>query len=355
MKPPVSLHKPVSIRLSNRALAGFVLVWMGFGLLLPAMINPPFFLSEGGSNKALLAEIAKLEGELLRLQELKKQQGLSLAEKQALDRQMEIASAQLSKGLQLSEQKHSALLSVPTRRPPVPQNIRYSLPEDGQGVVPRIFIPRMPNLAPLEVAERKEIFIKILLPLILRANDEIKTQRENITRAYQKDDREVLEQYARQYKVSLDKTEAELYDALILRVAPVPVSLALAQAVIESGWGQSRFAAVGNALFGQWVWNDDMGIKARQASDSRASVRAFPDLQASVRAYMLNLNSFYAYEGFRQNRALYNQSKAKFGDMLAELSVYAEIGEKYVTKLKTVIAQNDFRKFSQTKLAPPVF
>ena len=98
-----------------------------------------------------------------------------------------------------------------------------------------------------------------------------------------------------------------------------------------------------------------MGIKARQASDSRASVRAFPDLQASVRAYMLNLNSFYAYEGFRQNRALYNQNKAKFGDMLAELSVYAEIGEKYVTKLKTVIAQNDFRKFSQTKLAPPVF
>ena len=81
---------------------------------------------------------------------------------------------------------------------------------------------------------------------------------------------------------------------------PVPVSLALAQAVIESGWGQSRFAAEGNALFGQWVWNDDMGIKARQASDSRASVRAFPDLQASVRAYMLNLNSFYAYEGFRR-------------------------------------------------------
>jgi len=351
----MSLHKPVSLRLSNKAIAGFMLVSMAFGLLLPAMVSPPFFLSEGGSNKALLAEIAKLESELLRLQELKKQQGLSLAEKQALDRQMEIASAQLSKGLQLSEQKHNAFLSAPTRRPPIPQNIRYSLPADGQGVVPRIFIPRMPNLAPLEVAERKEIFVKILLPLILRANDEIKTQRKNIARAYQKGDREVLEQYAEQYKVSLDKTEAELYDALILRVAPVPVSLALAQAVIESGWGQSRFAAVGNALFGQWVWNDDMGIKARQASDSRASVRAFPDLQASVRAYMLNLNSFYAYEGFRQNRALYNQNKAEFADMLAELSVYAEIGEKYVTKLKTVIAQNDFRKFSQTRLAPPVF
>ena len=113
----MSLHKPVSIRLSNRALAGFVLICMGFGLLLPAMINPPFFLSEGVGNKALLAEIVKLEGELLRLQELKKQQGLSLAEKQALDRQMEIASAQLSEGLQLSEQKHSALLTVPTRRP----------------------------------------------------------------------------------------------------------------------------------------------------------------------------------------------------------------------------------------------
>ncbi len=71
----------------------------------------------------------------------------------------------------------------------------------------------------------------------------------------------MLEAYARQYKVSTKADDSELYQALVMRVAPIPVSLALAQAAIESGWGQSRFTASGNALFGQWVWNDKEGIK----------------------------------------------------------------------------------------------
>jgi Bax protein len=84
-------------------------------------------------------------------------------------------------------------------------------------------------------------------------------------------------------------------------------------------------------------------------------VRTFPDLLASVRAYMLNLNSFYAYEGFRQNRALYNQSSARFDDVLAELSVYAEIGDEYVETLQIVITQNDFNRFNEIKLKAPIF
>ena len=347
----MSLHKQISLRLSNKALAGFVLASIGAGLLLPIIISPPHFLSVEVSHKALFAEIAKLEAELRRLQALKEQQDLSPAEKDEIDRKMDVASAQLSQGLRLSEKNRSRSLAQSARpRPPIPQAINYTLPADGVGAVPRVFIPRMPDLAPLEVAERKDMFIKILLPLILLANDEIKSQRQKIEAAYQRGNRAVLEKYAHHYKVSTKATDAELYQALAMRVAPVPVSLALAQAAIESGWGQSRFTAAGNALFGQWVWNDKKGIKAKQASDSRASVRAFPDLLASVRAYMLNLNSFYAYEGFRQNRALYIQNKTSLDKVVAELSVYAETGAEYVDTLQIVIAQNDFHRFNRFTL-----
>ena len=345
----MSLHQQISLKLSNKALAGFVLASMAAGLLLPIIISPPHFLSVEKSNNALFAEIAKLEAELRRLQSLKEQQGLSPAEKDEIDRKMDVASAQLSQGLRLSEKNRNRSAGAPPR-PPIPQAIKYTLPADGVGAVPRIFIPRMPDLAPLEVAERKDMFIKILLPLILLANDEITSQRQKIDEAYQRGNRKVLEDFSRKYKVSTKATDAELYQALSMRVAPVPVSLALAQAAIESGWGQSRFTAAGNALFGQWVWNDKKGIKAKQASDSRASVRVFPDLLASVRAYMLNLNSFYAYEGFRQNRALYIQNKASLDKVVAELSVYAEIGEEYVETLQIVISQNDFDRFNSFTL-----
>lgn len=353
----MSLHEPVSLKLSNKSLTGFLFVCICAGFLLPAIISPPHFLALKYGNQRLFAEIAKLEAELVRLQDLRSQQGLSVAEQDALDRQLEVASTQLSQGLQRTQsaRSKSTLLSLPTRRPPIPQTVKYSLPTARDGVIPRVFIPRMPNLSPLEVGERKEVFVKILLPLILRANDEILSQRENINTAYQRGDRTTLERFAGQYKIDIEASDAALYQALRLRVVPVPVSLALAQAAVESGWGQSRFTIAGNALFGQWVWNDKVGIKAKQASDSRASVRTFPDLLASVRAYMLNLNSFYAYEGFRQNRALYRQGSARFDEVLAELSVYAEIGDEYVETLQTVIAQNDFNRFNEIKLKAPIF
>ena len=54
--------------------------------------------------------------------------------------------------------------------------------------------------------------------------------------------------------------KADNLDALLIKADEIPVSLALAQAVIESGWGTSRFAYEGNALFGQYVWgNSDTG------------------------------------------------------------------------------------------------
>ena len=111
--------------------------------------------------------------------------------------------------------------------------------------------------------------------------------------------------WARLYRVKSEgKSLEDLQRDLLQRADMVPVSLALAQAAIESGWGTSRFARQGNALFGQWAWQADAGLKPAEASNSRAVVRSFPNLFGSVRAYMHNLNTHSSYATFRERRTM---------------------------------------------------
>ena len=133
----------------------------------------------------------------------------------------------------------------------------------------------------------------------------------------------------------------------------MPHSLALAQAAVESGWGQSRFAKEGNALFGQWAWSADEGIKPLDASNSRAVIRSFATIYDSVFAYIHNLNTHYAYQDFRDVRAEdIAQGKRISGLKLARyLTAYAELGEKYVYTLQSMILQNRFDIYETYRLA----
>ena len=91
---------------------------------------------------------------------------------------------------------------------------------------------------------------------------------------------------------------------LKIRMDEIPVSLALAQAAKETGWGTSRFAIEGNALFGQWTYSGE-GIKpAAAGKDEKHKVMAFSVLKASVRAYQRNLNTHASYKEFRKARAI---------------------------------------------------
>ena len=122
------------------------------------------------------------------------------------------------------------------------------------------------------------------LPLILAANEEIGMRRSAIKRAASANDRGALKKWAQLYRIDVGKQSAQdLRDDILLRADVIPVSLALAQAAVESGWGTSRFAVQGNALFGQWAWKESAGLKPLQASNDRAVVRSFPNLFGSVR------------------------------------------------------------------------
>ena len=134
----------------------------------------------------------------------------------------------------------------------------------------------------------------------------------------------------------------------------IPTSLALAQAAKETGWGTSRFALEGNALFGQWTWSGE-GLKPKDSDSSEGhKVMKFNILQASVRAYQRNLNTHKSYKEFRKARAeLRSQGKELDSIILSEhLDKYAETGTKYVEILQQIIEQNNLKDFDDAKLLP---
>ena len=221
-------------------------------------------------------------------------------------------------------------------------------------LVPREFISHIPesHLA-LTGTAQKDSFVKMVLPLILASNEEITKRRDAIKRAYENGDRATLEKWATLYKIDvIDQDNAALKALLLRRADTVPVPLALAQAAVESGWGTSRFAVQGNALFGQWAWRDKAGIRPLNPSDDRAVVRSFGTLLGSVRAYMHNLNTHFHYQKFRDARAgLRDRPKAGDSKILVKfLDRYAEIGRVYVTKLQTLIRTNGFGRYARANL-----
>ena len=134
----------------------------------------------------------------------------------------------------------------------------------------------------------------------------------------------------------------------------VPASLAIAQAAKETGWGTSRFAIEGNALFGQWTWSDE-GIKPSAASDETShKVMKFKVLKASVRAYQRNLNTHPSYREFRKIRAEQRDQEEKLNslELVKYLDKYAATGKKYTDVIKKIIEQNSLTDFDDAYLLP---
>ena len=200
---------------------------------------------------------------------------------------------------------------------------------------------------------QKQSFIKLVLPLILAVNDELLRRRKAVQAALEANDRNMLDQWAMLYRIDPENLgDIELAERLLRRADTIPVALALAQAAVESGWGTSRFAQQGNALFGQWAWTESAGMRPLAASNERAVVRSFGSLLESVRAYMHNLNTHQNYKRFRDARyRLRSQAeKAKASRLAAYLDSYAEIGQAYVKKLLAVMSSNNFDQYAEAKL-----
>ena len=202
--------------------------------------------------------------------------------------------------------------------------------------------------------KRKEFFIQIVLPLILQENNNIRLDRKRLFNIINKSNNTDIEKRWLVKKYKQYGIPSKDLSTLKIRMDIIPVSLALAQAAKETGWGTSRFAQEGNALFGQWTWSGE-GLKPKGADkDEGHKVMKFNVLQASVRAYQRNLNTHSTYKQFRLKRAqLRDKGKPLDSIILSEyLNEYAETGKQYVEVLQKIIKQNNLKDFDDAKLLP---
>ena len=202
--------------------------------------------------------------------------------------------------------------------------------------------------------KRKNLFIQIILPLVIKENNNIKLDRKKLFSILNKSKNTKIEKIWLNSKFKQYGVENKDLSTLKIRMDEVPVSMAIAQAAKETGWGTSRFAQEGNALFGQWTWSGE-GIKPSEAdNDTTHKVMKFKVLQASVRAYLRNLNTHSSYKNFRNARAeLRDEGKKLDSKILSKhLDKYAETGKVYVRVLQQIIKQNNLTDFDDAKLMP---
>ena len=204
------------------------------------------------------------------------------------------------------------------------------------------------------VKKRKNLFIQIVLPLIIEENMKIRLDRKKLfvilnKNSNSKSDIEWLKKKFKQYGVAKNDLST-----LKIRMDEIPVSLAIAQAAKETGWGTSRFAQKGNALFGQWTWSGN-GIKPSAADiDSTHKVASFKVLKASVKAYQRNINTHSSYIKFRKERAIQRDNDGKLNSLVLVkyLDKYAETGVEYTEILSKIIQQNSLTDFDDVKILP---
>lgn len=233
----------------------------------------------------------------------------------------------------------------------------------GAAQVPRLYVTALPkDLVKIVPAKRrKALFLGSVLPLVLIANEELNALRVRVeslrVRIKQGDrldrkDRRWLARVAARFGTSADRD----LDRLLRRVDSVPVSLALAQSIEESGWGTSRFARRGNALFGQRTWSRTAAgaVPADYKGENTFRVRSFATLMGAVRGYMQNLNTHPAYSKLRAARAKLRAAGRRVEGyaLAANLDRYSERGSAYIEQIRGLMRGNGLALLDRVRLRP---
>ena len=237
------------------------------------------------------------------------------------------------------------------------EDLNYDLKSirSGQKVKP-IYLTKLPkDLKTLgDTKQKRELFIKIVLPLILHENEKINEDRKKLFKILAKNFNSPGEKVWLKRRFKEYKIEDRDLSKLKMRMDIIPVSMALAQAANESGWGTSRFALEGNALFGQWTWSKKGISPKNKDPDQSHKILQFQILKASVRAYKNNLNTHNAYKEFREVRAKLRQSGTKITGLalIKYLKNYSAIGVKYTEIIAGIIEHNSLTDFDKANLLP---
>ena len=239
------------------------------------------------------------------------------------------------------------------------KDVEYDLGKvRSQKLVKPIYFTQFPrDLDALQSTKlKKETFIKIVLPLIVAENERILEDRGKLIVLLDKKFTTDLEkQWLRQKLLEYKVKKGDL-EELLVRMDIIPTSIALAQAAKESGWGTSRFALEGNAIFGQWTWSGQGIAPLDRESNKNHKILKFPILRASVKAYQNNLNTHKSYNKFRQKRLVLREKNKKIAglELTETLNNYAQTGSEYTKILNQIIKQNRLMDFEPVRLVNSV-
>jgi Bax protein len=232
-----------------------------------------------------------------------------------------------------------------------------------QDTVPPYAVQNLPyGLDTLDRDEKKTIFYRALLPIVLAENSRIWNERVFLLQQFGlgtvdplSDAGREIARIAERYRVDGDLNDPATRDTLLRRVDVVPVTLVLAQAAKESGWGTSRFALESNNLFGIWTWDEDEGsVPLNRPGDATHMVRVYPDIETSVRAYLHNINIGFAYTDFRDMRADMRAAGKPLDpfQLAGALDRYSAAGDIYVNDIRTMLHSDELDKLSTLTLDP---
>ena len=203
-----------------------------------------------------------------------------------------------------------------------------------------------------DINKRKEMFFSYLYPLIEKENKKILKEREFVKAILSKDKSQIdvkskdfakLLKIKKRYKI---KNTYEL-NKYLRAIDIIPVSLVLAQAAIESGWGKSRFIKEANNIFGQWTYTGKGLVPLKRDNGAKHKIKIFSSLQHAIRAYMINLNIGWAYKEFRKRR----ENIRKKGYILTGLELsktlikYSQLREKYIRIVRKIIKHNNLERY----------
>ena len=230
------------------------------------------------------------------------------------------------------------------------EDLKYDLKSIRTGaLVKPIYLSKLPkDLKKIKSTKtKKDTFIKIVMPLILDENNKIIENRKKLFKILAKPNNTRGERVWLKRRFEDYAIKNEDITELKIRMDIVPVSIAIAQAAKESGWGTSRFALEGNAMFGQWTWGKK-GIAPLEREKNQAhKILKFPILRSSVQAYKNNLNTHKGYKEFREKRAELRKTNKKISgtELVQYLHNYAATGSEYTIALKKIIEQNQLTDF----------
>ncbi|WP_370277669.1 glucosaminidase domain-containing protein [Pontibacterium sp.] len=223
-------------------------------------------------------------------------------------------------------------------------------PDDIEALTPPLIKPvaytRVSTLATLEVSTKKQKFFDMILPAVLISKQRLEEKRERLAEIEAMATPDTKSKAW--LKAQLKRYKAQDIKQLKVKLADHPTSIILAQAALETGWGTSRFFLEGNNIFGVWSFNPkEPRMRASQTREGKPIyVKRYGSLIEAVDDYFVTIARGGPYREFRKARIQTNDPLK----LIKHLNYYSEIGDEYVSRLRSLINRNKMVRFDNYQL-----